>query len=144
GVAVQFKVISDLVQSSPGAAKDRLDRLRKLVEHYIHETRQSIWDLRSPVLEADDLATALRATGETVTADKRVRFEMAVAGKPSRCPPKVEEQLLRVGREALLNAVRHANPTRVRVELSYEPESVRLRVIDDGLGFNVDDPAVNG
>src|SRR5262249_4076545 len=36
GVAVQFKVISDLVQSSPGAAKDRLDRLRKLVEHYIH------------------------------------------------------------------------------------------------------------
>jgi signal transduction histidine kinase/ligand-binding sensor domain-containing protein len=143
GVAVQFKVIADLVHASPGAAKERLDRLRKLVEHYIHETRQSIWDLRSETLAVDDLATALRTTGETVTADKRVRFEMAVAGKPLRCPPKIEEQLLRVGREALLNAVQHANPSRVRVELSYDPESVRLRVIDDGLGFNVDDPNIN-
>ena len=66
GVAVRFKVISDLLQSSPDLAEDRLERLRKLVEHYIYETRQSIWDLRSSTLETDDLVTALRTSGETI------------------------------------------------------------------------------
>ena len=140
GVAVQFKVIGDQVQASPDAARERLERLRKLVEHYITETRQSIWDLRSPVLEKSDLATALREAGQTLTADKDMRFELIVRGKPYPCPPKVEEQLLRVGREALSNAVRHAHPNRVKAELIYQRDSVRLRITDDGRGFDLNDP----
>jgi signal transduction histidine kinase len=140
GVAVQFKVIAEHLHSSPDAAKERLERLRKLVEHYICETRQSIWDLRSPTLEAADLISALRQAGETITADKNVQFELVVTGKPYRCDPKVEEQLLRVGREALSNAVRHADPNRVRVDLAYGPDTVLLRVTDDGSGFSPDDP----
>lgn len=143
GVAVQFKVIAEHLHSSPDAAKERLERLRKLVEHYICETRQSIWDLRSPTLEAMDLVTALRQAGETITADKNVQFELVVTGKPYLCDPKVEEQLLRVGREALSNAVRHADPNRVRVDLVYGPGTVRLRVTDDGSGFSPDDPGFN-
>ena len=140
GVAVQFKVIADQFQASPDAARERLERLRKLVEHYITETRQSIWDLRSPVLESSDLVTALREAGQALTADKDMRFELIVRGKPFPCPPKVEEQLLRVGREAISNAVRHAHPNRVRAELSYQRDSVRLRVVDDGRGFDLNDP----
>ena len=45
-----------------------------------------------------------------------------------------------MGREALSNAVRHAQPNRVRIELAYRSDSVRLRVVDDGSGFNPDDP----
>jgi len=57
GVAMQFKVIADYLHSSPEIASERLERLRKMVEHYIVETRQSIWDLRSSALEAADLVT---------------------------------------------------------------------------------------
>ncbi len=141
GVAVQFKVIGDQLHASPDAAQERLERLRKLVEHYITETRQSIWDLRSPLLETGDLATALKKEGQTLTADKNVRFELVVRGKPYPCPPKVEEQLLRVGREAVSNAVRHAHPSSVRAELSYQRGSVRLKIVDDGKGF---DPGAPG
>jgi signal transduction histidine kinase/ligand-binding sensor domain-containing protein len=141
GVAVQFKVIGDQLHASPDAARERLERLRKLVEHYITETRQSIWDLRSPLLETSDLATALRKEGQTLTADKNVRFELVVRGKPYPCPPKVEEQLLRVGREAVSNAVRHAHPSSVRAELTYQRGSVRLKIVDDGKGF---DPSAPG
>ena len=133
------KLLSDTVAQF-AKQKSPLERLRKLVEHYIRETRQSIWDLRSPTLVTSDLVTALRDAGETLTADKNVSFDLVVRGKPFVCPPKVEEQLLRVGREALSNAVRHAQPTRVRVELNYQRDSVRLRVVDDGSGFNLDDP----
>jgi signal transduction histidine kinase len=141
GVAMQFKIISDHLHASPDLAKDRLERLRKLVEHYICETRQSIWDLRSPALEAADLVTALRTACETITADRGVRFDMTVKGRPFTSPPKVEEQLLRIGREAVSNAVRHADPTCVALEIAYEEDAVKLRVTDDGSGFDIDDPA---
>jgi signal transduction histidine kinase len=49
---------------------------------------------------------------------------------------KAEEQLLRIGQEAILNAVRHADAKRVRVELVYGDKSVVLRVLDDGRGFD--------
>jgi len=140
GVAMQFKVIGDHLQSSPELAKERLERARNLVEHYIAETRQSIWDLRSPAFEATDLGTALRAAGEAITADKPVHFELAISGKPRPFPPKMAEQLLRVGREAITNAVRHAQPSRVRVELVYDDRTVRLEVSDDGNGFDAEDP----
>ena len=143
GVAMQFKVIGDYLHSSPEIASERLERLRKLVEHYICETRQSIWDLRSSALEAADLVTALREAGETVTADKQVRFEMAIGGKPYTCAPKVEEQFLRVAREALSNAIRHAHPTLVRLEIVYGSETLRLRITDDGDGFTLGDPDLN-
>lgn len=142
GVAVQFKVIAEQLPLAPEAARERLDRVRKLVEQYIIETRQSIWDLRSPSPQGFDLATALREAGQILTADKNVRFNLVVRGKPYACPPKVEEQLLRVGREALSNAVRHAHPNRIKVELVYQRESVRLRVMDDGAGFDPDDPGL--
>ncbi len=69
-----------------------------------------------------------------------MRFELTVRGKPYPCPPKVEEHLLRIGREALSNAVRHAHPARVRAELIYQRDSVRLRITDDGKGFDLNDP----
>jgi signal transduction histidine kinase len=141
GVALLFMVISDHLHASPVLARDRLDRLRKLVEHYICETRQSIWDLRSPALDAADLASALKTAGEAITAAKAVRFEMTVKGKPFTSSPKIEEQLLRIGREAMSNAVRHAGPTRVTLDLTYEEDAIALRVADDGSGFDIDNPA---
>ena len=45
--------------------------MRKQVEEYIREARQSIWDLRSPKLEAQDLVTALREAGERAVDGRR-------------------------------------------------------------------------
>jgi signal transduction histidine kinase len=58
-----------------------------------------------------------------------------VHGERARLPVEIEENLLRIGQEALSNAVRHAKPAQVLVELRYEPGRVRLRVNDDGDGF---------
>jgi signal transduction histidine kinase len=50
----------------------------------------------------------------------------------------VQHQLLRIAHEAMVNAVRHAYVTQIRIELSYNRDSVRLRVTDDGCGFDPD------
>jgi signal transduction histidine kinase len=48
---------------------------------------------------------------------------------------RIEEELLRIGQEAVANAVRHAAASRIDVQLVYEAARVSLRVEDDGRGF---------
>jgi signal transduction histidine kinase len=56
--------------------------------------------------------------------------------------PELETTALRVGREAILNAVRHASPKHLAIALQYAPDQFLLQVRDDGLGMSPN--AVNG
>jgi signal transduction histidine kinase len=60
---------------------------------------------------------------------------MVVKGTPRRCSSEAEVQLLRIGQEAVVNAVRHSSAQHVRTELVFDEESITLRVEDDGVGF---------
>src|SRR5262249_32829371 len=51
GVALQFDAIENALGPAPARARDLLVRIRRHVESYIRDARQSIWDLRSPLLE---------------------------------------------------------------------------------------------
>jgi signal transduction histidine kinase/ligand-binding sensor domain-containing protein len=134
GVALQFDGIATTLDAS-SAALAQLVKIRRHVEAYIREARQSIWDLRSPVLEAHDLFAALREFGKDAAAPVNARFSATTVGTPRDCPPKVENQLLRIGQEALTNAVRHSGASRISLELRFDRDAVTLRVSDDGRGF---------
>jgi signal transduction histidine kinase len=138
GLALQLDDLSHAPESTPAATSDRVRRMRRRVEEYIREARQSIWDLRAPALEQRSLPSALREVGARAVADRAVSLDVSVKGAPQSCPPAVEQQLLLICQEALTNAVRHGAPRRIDVELEYGREQVSVRVSDDGRGF---DPA---
>lgn len=140
GVALRLDNIAATVASSPTIAEHQLHVLRREVEFYVREARQSIRDLRSPVLETRDLAAALREAVDRVTSGEPVDCEFRVTGRARRADARTEENLLRIGQEAVGNAVRHGNATRVRVALAYDTDRVSLRVADDGEGFDTADP----
>jgi signal transduction histidine kinase len=148
GVALQFDGIANALGPSSVSAREQLTRIRRQVEAYIREARQSIWDLRSPILETHDLGAALRAFAKDLIGDKPVRFTSLVSGTDSIRPPKVDNQLLRIGQEALTNAVRHADARRIHLEITFGAAKVVLRVEDDGRGIDgrphVDDVAHYG
>ncbi len=144
GVALQFDAIANSLDGASAAAKEQLVRIRRHVESYIREARQSIWDLRSPVLETHDLAAALREFGRRAAAGSAARFTATVTGTPRQPSAKVENQLLRIGQEAISNAVRHAQATRISLEVRFEDGALTLRVSDDGRGFEYDSVAHNG
>ena len=140
GVALQFDVIAQTLEASPRAAREHLVRARDEVESYIREARQSIWDLRSPAVQAQGLAAALKSTCEKVAVATGVQCEFVITGSAKRFPLRAEEQLFRIGQEAVTNAIRHASPQRIQVMLDYDDRNVHLRVSDDGRGF---DPSVS-
>jgi len=134
GTTLQLDAAYHEVPAQQSRTRTALLAMRKQMEDYIVEARRSIWDLRSPSLEIHDLASAMRASGERLTRGQ-VAFSLAVAGAPRRCSSKVETQALRIAEEAITNAVRHGSVTRVDVSLAFDDDSLRMRVTDDGGGF---------
>jgi ligand-binding sensor domain-containing protein/signal transduction histidine kinase len=136
GVMFKLDEVSNVIDVSSASAKEQLVRLRHQVEFYVREARYSIRDLRSPTLQSRGLATTMRAIGETLTSDRGVAFDLRVAGTPRGNLQRVDEHLLRIGQEAMTNAVRHGDAAAVSVELTYHSDSVALCVRDDGKGFD--------
>ena len=135
GVALEFDAVSKSLESSPAAARERVIRIREQVEEYIREARRSIWSLRSPALETGDIIDALRDSATRATAGHDLAFSFEQSGERRRLSSNVEHQLLRIGQEALLNAVRHSGASAITMHLHYSPESISLTIGDNGRGF---------
>ena len=137
GLALQMDDLSHTLDAADaGSARGRVVKIRRMVEEYIREARQSIWDLRSLRLAQSDLPNALKQAGERAIGERPVTLDVTVTGTPYRCAAAVEEQLLLIGQEAVNNAVQHGRATRVDMEIAYDEGHTRLRVSDDGCGFD--------
>jgi ligand-binding sensor domain-containing protein/signal transduction histidine kinase len=136
GVSVQLEIVSRLLPAPDGAARAHLDRARALVRSSIAEARRYVWDLRSQSLEDRDLPTALSEMTRRLTAGSGVQTQFGVSGTFRPLAPQVENNLLRIGQEAVNNAVRHARARTINVHLSYDAERAQLSVKDDGEGFD--------
>jgi ligand-binding sensor domain-containing protein len=137
-LALQVDDLSHVPDLSSPFGKHRILTIRRQVEEYIRQARRSILDLRTPSLATRDLPQALREAAERAIGDKAVSLDISVKGPPPEYSPSIEEQLLLIGQEAVSNAVHHGQAKRVAVEIDYDDDTTRLRVIDDGCGF---DPA---
>ena len=136
GISVQLELVARLLATSTEAAKTHLDRARILVRNSINEARRYVWDLRSQTLEQRDLPTALSDTARRLTAETQVHAQVQVSGAFRPLPAATENNLLRIGQEAVNNAVRHAGAQRILINLSFAPKRVQLSVRDDGRGFD--------
>jgi signal transduction histidine kinase len=136
GVALQLQGSTESSDLGP-VSKQRLERARDYLEHYIRETRRSIWALRSPVLDEQDFAGAIEQMAKTLITDDRIAFRVTVRGGPVRLDAQTEEHLLRIAHEAISNAQRHATARRIEVDLEYRADAWTMRISDDGVGFEV-------
>ena len=137
GLALQFDALAEGLDTLTAEAKYRLVRIRKQVEGYVREARQSIYELRSPSPPScPDLVRSLTEFGAH-TAGVLI-FESHVEGDPPEYSPRLRRALIRIGQEAITNAVRHAGATRLSLDIRFEPDAIGLRVADDGCGFDVD------
>jgi signal transduction histidine kinase len=109
--------------------------------------RQSIWNLRSSLPESFDLAAALRRIAEAMTQSAGVSVAVEIRGAPAQPPGAlVEENLFRIGQEALTNAIKHSRASRIVVALHYDGACTELTVSDDGVGIasSVPEPGADG
>ena len=137
---------SSLVESDPERAREQLAQVGALATEAAVELSTAVGELRAPDLAGDGLAEALRKQVAVIDrahsshGGPRVRFACAPA---QTLPPTHDQVVLRVAQEALHNALKHAEASRIDVYLkpiTTGPErlvgGVKLVVKDDGKGFD--------
>jgi len=115
------------------ALRAQAERLSETLQDAVGRLRHLLFELRPPSLDRDGLVTALRSYASSVEGPE-VAVDGALAFEP---PADLGAVAFRIAQEAITNARKHARALHVTVTVASEEGGIRLRVEDDGDGFDV-------
>ncbi|MBX3285056.1 MAG: sensor histidine kinase [Actinobacteria bacterium] len=138
-VAVQSGVAAHVIDGDPAQARTMLTTINGTSRQALAEMRRLLGVLRADGDEPEASRAPAPSLADVPTlvasmAGTGVAVDLDVEGEPRPDAPGVELAAFRVVQEALTNVVRHAGPAQVEVRVRYEPDQVRIDVVDDGRG----------
>ncbi|RYD25218.1 MAG: sensor histidine kinase, partial [Verrucomicrobiaceae bacterium] len=119
----------------PATTKAGVASMRELVRQCHVEIRNFVWDLRPAALEHYDLPRALERMAKSLVLGTRTRISVKRSPGLPKIPSFVEDNLLRIGQEALTNAVKHGRPEGISIRIEAADAELVLEVEDDGDGL---------
>jgi signal transduction histidine kinase/ligand-binding sensor domain-containing protein len=133
--SMQLHVAVDrLPTDSP--AKPSLKKVQELMSRVIEEGRNAVRGLRSPVSAPDDLQRAFSGMSEELDVGNDIEYRVVVEGRDRPLQPIIRDEIYRIGREAVVNAFRHSEASRVELALEYGSRGLRVLVRDNGRGID--------
>ena len=125
--------IAHLGEAVPPALPRALERLKGA----LGEVRQISHRLRPAELDMLGLPAALEHLGQEFAQHSRMTLNVRVRGEARELPDEIKTVLFRVTQDALTNIEKHAGASRVAIWLSFGRRGLRLRITDNGTGFDV-------
>lgn len=140
---LRLQTVSNVLPVQPNEAKMRIDRAIEQASNAVTEGRDKVHELRSGGFGTAELERSLSDfAGEVLsgsTSEPLPTVHVRVEGTPRPLDPVVRDEAYRIAAESMRNAIRHAQPRRIEVEIRYDERQLRLRIRDDGAGI---DPAI--
>ncbi|MBD1853281.1 CHASE2 domain-containing protein [Cyanobacteria bacterium FACHB-502] len=143
GILLHIGAAMELITKKPATVQARLETVDELARTGLSEARRSVAALRPKLLEKGSLFDALKHLTAQMKSSTDTSLICEVIGTAYPLSPNVENNLLRIGQEALTNAIKYAHASEIRVELVYEETHCLLRVKDNGQGFEIDQIPLN-
>lgn len=116
------------------AMRAKFEHIHSRISQVVEEGRRAVEGLRmhdSP----EDLDRSLARDATSLRGARAIDVRIVVEGHRQPLDPLIRDELYRMGREAITNAFRHAQPTRIEIEIEYGLDRFRLQVRDDGTGI---------
>lgn len=122
--------------STSNEFKEELDKIRKLIEQTISDTRTLTFELSPPVLYELGFEAAVEWFIEQIQKQHDISIEYTDDGhhKPMRDSTKI--LMFRAARELLINVVKHADTTKAKVTIQKDKEKIKFIIQDNGAGFD--------
>ncbi|WP_143067881.1 sensor histidine kinase [Duganella sp. CF517] len=117
------------------STRARLERMLLLADRVIEEGRDEVQDLRSSAMSDGDLERGLTIVGEVLQESHQSVFSLRSEGAAVDLTEDASCEAYSIGREALMNAFRHAGAKSIQVTLGYGAGQFVLQVADDGKGI---------
>jgi ligand-binding sensor domain-containing protein/signal transduction histidine kinase len=139
GVSALLEAHSSLNGAETPAKEDLLDCARTQLRTTIDESRAAIWDLRHGDASATVIGPLLENMTRQISHEFGVPVEFRQSGNPYDFDQSMAHELLMVVREALHNAVRHSQASKVQLDLIFEENECMVQIRDNGIGFDPSD-----
>jgi signal transduction histidine kinase len=118
------------------AEKGALTRIQQLISQVIEDGRRSLRGLRTGTTMHSGLEQAFLDELQNLANPEQITCRVVVQGATLQLRPVIRDEVLSIGREALLNVFRHAAAELVEIEIRYSPGEFQLIVRDDGRGMD--------
>ncbi|HME38098.1 MAG TPA: histidine kinase [Steroidobacteraceae bacterium] len=133
----EIRFLRRLQTRDPAAVADELARAEKIAHEGLQEARTAISQMRVTAVRETGLGPALATAFERFIDRTGLSGEFTADEAAARFGDERAETIMRMAQEALRNVERHAQATRVIVELrSADDSALELRINDDGVGFD--------
>jgi signal transduction histidine kinase/ligand-binding sensor domain-containing protein len=109
-----------------------LDRADEVME----EGRDRVVNLHACLDKGGDLAQSLAQAGDEIAHGSEVKISVIAQGQAQTLDPMALDEVYCIGREAMVNALRHSKGKNIEIEVDYAAHELRLRIRDDGLGID--------
>jgi len=135
GLMLKFDAIAKQIPRGD-VTRQNLEKALDQADEVLAEGRDRVRDLRETSVPLGDLSSAFKRIVEENSAARQITFKTVVEGRVRHLHPLVLEETYCIGREAIINALTHSEGFHVEVEITYDPRQFRLRIRDDGRGFD--------
>jgi len=135
-VSIVAAALPRVLERSPEEAKRSVLHLRNMTLGALAEMRILLFELRPEALEAAKLSTLIQQAADVLTGRSHIPVVMNIDGDPGP-PVDVKFAFYRITQEALNNIAKHAEASRVVVDLQVKEDGLLLRIEDDGRGYDL-------
>ncbi len=124
------------VYENPAEVRSRLDKAIGDLNRVIQDIRAYIYDLRPEIAGTEDIGEALKELLREVKVNTLMETDLTVEGETPRLSEEQATNLIHIAQEALTNVKKHARASAVKARLHTEDGLLRLKIVDNGVGFN--------
>jgi signal transduction histidine kinase len=132
-VSLQLRTAAD---SFPEESADRLRGPLETMDRVLEEGRLAVQGLRTSCDPYASLGHALADVPKNLGLQPAAGFRVVVEGRQRELKAGMCEELYRIGREAIINALRHSHANHIEAEIEYRSSQLRLAVRDNGCGID--------
>lgn len=129
--------LRNIQRSTDEAIRIRLDENVLMIEQAVEQVRNLSLNMRPPHLDDLGLVATLHWYLKKQAAIAGFQEDLTVIPSEIRVPTDLATVCFRITQEAVTNAIRHAKPTAISIQLNYDGDELQLAIIDDGCGFDV-------
>ena len=136
-IGLGIETAIELADAREGENRDEL--LAKLAATHAL-SKSTMWELRhpidiGPIFKGRDLNRVLRSHASTFATITSIPAELVQSGREPPLPTVTRRLLFSIAHNALTNAFRHSDASKVTIHLSFEDDGLRMSVSDDGIGL---------
>jgi signal transduction histidine kinase len=141
---VQLEAVSIIWEQQPQKAREMVTKSAAMMRDGLGETRRALHALRAGSLDNENLVSAITALAQSLMTRYVLSIEVRASSPVTIQNTAVEHGLYRIIQEAMFNAARHAQASRLTIQFEASAKQLLITLADNGVGFNPDTTNISG